>query len=142
MLIVRIPGLLTMIPTHAAMTDYDQYYASLAASSTPSGQDTPAPAPFGEFEEEDVKPSVEYLDSLNEYRKRSRSSEDTGYGAPAKTPKLNGHAQLNGFAHPAPEPEPLVVAAEEPLVGETGDDPIVHGALFPRFMRKLLFTVP
>lgn len=60
-------------------TDYDQYYASLAASAAPSGQPTPRLSDFGE-EEEDVKPNVEYLDSLNEYRKRSRSAEDVGAG--------------------------------------------------------------
>jgi len=56
---------------------YDQYYASLAASTVPSTQHTP-PGEFsamGDFEE-DSKPSIEYLDSLNEYNKRSRSVEE------------------------------------------------------------------
>ncbi|KAN0121598.1 TFIIE alpha subunit domain containing protein [Russula decolorans] len=59
---------------------YDQYYASLAASAAPSTQHTP---PSGEFSvlgdfEEDRKPNIEYLDSLNEHNKRSRSAEDEG----------------------------------------------------------------
>lgn len=82
--------------------DYDQYYASLAASSAPSAQVTPilpdVASDFGE-EEEDVKPSLEYLTSLNEYRKRSRSREDVdGGSATPKMQKLNGHADVNGIA--------------------------------------------
>ena len=45
----------------------------------PSTQHTP-PGEFsvmGDFEE-DRKPNIEYLDSLNEYNKRSRSVEDEG----------------------------------------------------------------
>ena len=68
--------------SHHAMlrscADYDQYYASLAASEAPSTLPTPGLGEFGE--EEDVKPNLEYLDSLNEYRKRSRSREDVGTG--------------------------------------------------------------
>ncbi|KAI1783309.1 TFIIE alpha subunit-domain-containing protein [Ganoderma leucocontextum] len=63
---------------------YDQYYASLAASVDPSTQPTPGLSEFDE--EEDVKPNLEYLDSLNDYRKRSRSREDVGTGG--STPKL------------------------------------------------------
>lgn len=113
--------------------DYDQYYASLAASAAPSAQATPAVPDLGsDFgdEEEDVKPSVEYLDSLNDYRKRSRSREDVGMGGgPVKTPRTNGH-----------EPSPLSytngvdipVEAEILVNGMTvedvpADDPIVYG---------------
>ncbi|RDB27851.1 Transcription initiation factor IIE subunit alpha [Hypsizygus marmoreus] len=71
-----------------AVDYYDQYYASLAASSsttvsaqaTPSALSLPSSSDFGDVEEEDRKPNVEYLDSLNEYRKRSRSAEDVGTG--------------------------------------------------------------
>lgn len=103
---------------------YDQYYASLAASVDPSTQPTPGLSEFGE--EEDVKPNVEYLDSLNEYRKRSRSREDVGTGG--STPKLPrtdsfvephlaveaGAVMLNGFGE-AP-----------PTNGSTGEDPLVY----------------
>ena len=83
-------------------------------------------------EDEDRKPSVEYLDSLNDYRKRSRSREDTG------TPKskiakisesrgthaheVNGNGNGNGHL-----PVPAVVG---PVVDEAKptDDPIVYGS--------------
>lgn len=57
---------------------YDQYYASLTASYQPTPTLETGGSDFGE-EEEDVKPSIEYLNSLNEYRKRSRSTEDVGF---------------------------------------------------------------
>ncbi|KAL6300958.1 TFIIE alpha subunit-domain-containing protein [Sparassis latifolia] len=73
---------------------YDRYYASLAASAVPSGQDTPG-SDFGD-EEEDVKPSIQYLDSLNEYRKRSRSHEDVdGGSATPKLQRMNGHTEMS-----------------------------------------------
>ncbi len=111
----------------SSRADYDQYYASLAASVDPSTQPTPGLSEFGE--EEDVKPNVEYLDSLNEYRKRSRSREDVGTGG--STPKLPrtdsfvephlaveaGAVMLNGFGE-AP-----------PTNGSTGEDPVVYGTL-------------
>lgn len=83
-------------------SDYDQYYASLAASTAPSAQATPittdGASDLGE-EEEEAKPSPAYLTSLNEYRKRSRSREDIdGGSATPKMQKLNGHAHkaMNG----------------------------------------------
>ncbi|CCM04771.1 uncharacterized protein FIBRA_06962 [Fibroporia radiculosa] len=82
---------------------YDQYYASLAASAAPSANDTPnipgAGSDFGE--EDDVKPSVEYLQSLNEYRKRSRSEDDVdgGRGIP-KTPRLLGDGIVTASSSP------------------------------------------
>jgi transcription initiation factor TFIIE subunit alpha len=83
--------------------DYDQYYASLAASSAASAQDTPSGLSvpgsddFGDVadDDDDRKPSVEYLDSLNDYRKRSRSREDEGT-AKLKVPKM-GETPVNGF---------------------------------------------
>ena len=63
-----------------------------------------------EDEEEDKKPNIEYLDSLNAYRKRSRSAEDVGAASKVKQPKVesnglhvNGHANgllgVNGYGH-------------------------------------------
>ncbi|KAF5357037.1 hypothetical protein D9756_006738 [Leucocoprinus leucothites] len=87
---------------------YDQYYASLAASTTVSAVPTPTPALSSESgdysytiegagEEEDKKPNVEYLDSLNEYRKRSRSNEDVdGMSGSRKMVKVGGEGGLNG----------------------------------------------
>ena len=106
---------------------YDQYYASLAASSTaasaqatPTATGVPSSSNSPDFlnshlyddDEEDKKPNVEYLDSLNAYRKRSRSQEDVGSTDKIKVAKLgsngevktaNGHANgflgVNGFGH-------------------------------------------
>ena len=119
--------------------DYDQYYASLAASAAPSAQATPAVPDLGsDFgdEEEDVKPSVEYLDSLNDYRKRSRSREDVGIGGPVKTPRMNGHAPsplsyTNGVEPPV-EVEVAMNGAETDVAA--GDDPIVYGNYFIIFV--------
>ncbi|KIK68629.1 hypothetical protein GYMLUDRAFT_36105 [Collybiopsis luxurians FD-317 M1] len=74
---------------------YEQYYASLAASAAASAQATPSGSvpgssdfdDFGE-EDEDRKPSIEYLNSLNDYRKRSRSQEDEGSGNRNKIAKV------------------------------------------------------
>ncbi|EKM77423.1 hypothetical protein AGABI1DRAFT_130505 [Agaricus bisporus var. burnettii JB137-S8] len=92
---------------------YEQYYASLAASTNVSALPTPTAGGShysseygGDFddEEEEKKPNIQYLDSLNDYRKRSRSKEDVGSGSVAKGSKLaklhleglNG-TQQNGF---------------------------------------------
>ncbi|TFK72117.1 hypothetical protein BDN72DRAFT_957580 [Pluteus cervinus] len=114
---------------------YDQYYASLAASTTVSAQATPtlsAPgsSDFGDFnpgEEEDKKPTIEYLDSLNDYRKRSRSREDDG----ARTTKI---AKIEPTAMPPPPPpltngnghRPEEMYADVVIdEGPPGDDPLV-----------------
>ena len=92
--------------------DYDQYYASLAASTNVSAVPTPGlSSESGDYsytlegasisleEEEDKKPNVEYLESLNEYRKRSRGGEDvdgTSNGA-RKVAKTSADADVNGF---------------------------------------------
>jgi transcription initiation factor TFIIE subunit alpha len=49
----------------------------LAVSAAPSSQHTPSGefSVLGDFEE-DRKPNIEYLDSLNKHNKRSRSVED------------------------------------------------------------------
>ena len=103
-----------------ANADYDQYYASLAASAAPSGLATPRLSDFGE-EEEDVKPNVEYLDSLNENRKRSRSREDVG----------NGSASPKQRRTSPPEAVPSIVNGVEldssTLAPAADDDPMVYG---------------
>ena len=97
-------------------TDYDQYYASLAASTQP----TPGANEFAD-EEDDVKPSVEYLDSLNENRKRSRSREDVG----------NGSASPKQRRTSPPEAVPSIVNGVEldssTLAPAADDDPMVYG---------------
>ncbi|KAG7094953.1 hypothetical protein E1B28_005754 [Marasmius oreades] len=86
---------------------YEQYYASLAASAaasavaTPSGLSLPGSSDFDnlEEEEEDRKPTTEYLNSLNDYRKRSRSGEDVGSSGKTKQAKLEeSTSRVNGVA--------------------------------------------
>lgn len=118
-----------------SLLDYDQYYASLAASASASAQATPSAtsAPWSDFgdvgndEEEDVKPSVEYLDSLNDYRKRSRSREDEGAATKSKLaktdfgidlPYVNQHLNNgNGISNDVPSA----------MNGSPDDDPLVYG---------------
>ncbi|EJF56810.1 TFIIE alpha subunit-domain-containing protein [Dichomitus squalens] len=105
---------------------YDQYYASLAASADPSTRPTPGKSDFGD-EEEDVKPNVEYLESLNEYRKRSRSRDDVGTGA--STPKLPRTDSLIGTYEVAVAAVNGVGEEEfgqAPVNGATAEDPIVY----------------
>ncbi|KAJ8586326.1 hypothetical protein M405DRAFT_795743 [Rhizopogon salebrosus TDB-379] len=78
------------------MDYYDQYYASLAVSNAVSSQNTPSGLGSEDFEDEEQKPSVQYLDSLNDYRKRSRSKDDEG-ATTTKLPKID-----------VSEPEPYV----------------------------------
>ncbi|CAL1699012.1 unnamed protein product [Somion occarium] len=114
---------------------YDQYYASLEASAAPSAQVTPLTgdlgSDFGE-EEEDIKPNIEYLDSLNEYRKRSRSAEDIGAGGPVKTPRMNGeHAPsplsyANGPLHIEASVEFEADVTTMEAKGEPLEDPMVY----------------
>ena len=115
---------------------YDQYYASLAASSQPTPVLETGGSDFGE-EEEDVKPSIEYLNSLNEYRKRSRSTEDVGFPASnsgKKVVKMGYDNPVSGpiIASTTPVLEALVKA--QPLDVEVplpqGDNPIVYGTLY------------
>ncbi|KAF9459655.1 TFIIE alpha subunit-domain-containing protein [Collybia nuda] len=115
---------------------YDQYYASLAASTaasaqaTPSGLSRPGSSDFGDFandDEEDRKPSVEYLDSLNDYRKRSRSREDEGS---TKTKIARVGEVLNGYGY---SPDSGITPVEENAVMVADvvppppeDDPLVY----------------
>ena len=138
---------------------YDQYYASLAASSaavsaqpTPTTQSALGSSDSGDFgyeEEEDRKPSVQYLDSLNAYRKRSRSQEDVGSAAKIKQVKvdategvygigsglgvvINGYTPENGI-----EVEQDAVMVEN-VAQLPEDDPMVYGTPFPFFYSQLL----
>lgn len=96
---------------------YEQYYASLAASTAVSSANTPSGLGTPDYEE-DRKPNVEYLDSLNDYRKRSRSAEDIGGGEKTKIPKVeqNGNGTLglsNGGPDQSSDSDPMVLG--EPL---------------------------
>ncbi|KAK7048234.1 HTH TFE/IIEalpha-type domain-containing protein [Favolaschia claudopus] len=105
---------------------WDSYYASLenSAQATPTGLSAPGSSDFGDLgadEEEDIKPSVEYLDSLNEYRKRSRSHE--GADTANKIPKVEATSntpQLNGVTEIVLD-VPMEEAVEDPK-----EDPIVY----------------
>lgn len=124
--------------TNSEVDYYDQYYASLAASSsgvasaqaTPSNLSHPESSDFGDLaydDEEDRKPNVEYLDSLNDYRKRSRSKEDEGVNGKTKVVKVdetkqNGHGYENGIA-PTITDAVLDDAQEQQLLD---DDPVVY----------------
>ncbi|KAF9010136.1 TFIIE alpha subunit-domain-containing protein [Cyathus striatus] len=139
--------------TNQDLDYYDQYYASLAASAQGSAQATPtalsAPGssdfsgtPLPDEEEEDKKPNVEYLDSLNDYRKRSRSQEDVGVNGPSKLPKVvNGdissldvndrvpldvNGSMNGFGHVGD------VGEESGVPQPSDDNPVVYVAGNPK----------
>ena len=90
---------------------------------------------MGDFEE-DRKPNIEYLDSLNEHNKRSRSVEDEGGGdAERKQARVGlvadswgqGQRQENGDLLP-------MNGVENPGVGagdvSAEEDPIVYGLSF------------
>lgn len=117
--------------SHHAMlrscADYDQYYASLAASEAPSTLPTPGLGEFGE--EEDVKPNLEYLDSLNEYRKRSRSREDVGTGGSTpKLPRTDSFTEVHDVSEAAAVSMNGFGGEEAYAGGAAADDPIVYGA--------------
>ena len=97
----------------AHSTDYDQYYASLAASNAASAQATPCAFASELGEEEEQKPNIQYLDSLNEYSKRSRSVEDEGT-AVKKLAKVGSEP-----------PDPIAKISSE--ANGSSDDPFVLG---------------
>jgi transcription initiation factor TFIIE subunit alpha len=113
----------------------------LAASAAPSTQHTPPPpSTTGEFSslgddffDEDRKPNIEYLDSLNEHNKRSRSVEDEG-DAERKQARVgllaDGQGQENGGEHlPMNGVEGgSVDAGDVSVLAE--DDPIIYGLFF------------
>jgi transcription initiation factor TFIIE subunit alpha len=155
---------------------YDQYYASLAASSaatstqpTPTATGVPSSSNSPDFpnshlnddDEEDRKPNVEYLDSLNAYRKRSRSQEDVGSADKIKLAKtnssgdlgitnghVNGFLAVNGFGHygngngSCAEPQDEVMHSQARDEGLTlpEDDPMILGASFLFFKFRFLIT--
>ncbi|KZT25667.1 hypothetical protein NEOLEDRAFT_1133163 [Neolentinus lepideus HHB14362 ss-1] len=101
---------------------YDQYYASLEASNAVSSQGTPySNGANGTEEEEDIKPSIEYLDSLNEYRKRSRSQLPDGNAEPRKAARLDESLYVPPpVEEPPMEKTPLVDPADDPIVQVNG----------------------
>ena len=138
---------------------YDQYYASLAASSaavsaqpTPTAQSAIGSSDSGDFgydEEEDRKPSVQYLDSLNAYRKRSRSHEDVGSVAKIKQVKIDATEGIYGIGNGLGvvingyTPENGIEVEQDAVMVEDmallpHDDPMVYGTPFSLF---LLFSV-
>jgi transcription initiation factor TFIIE subunit alpha len=142
---------------------YDQYYASLAASAAPSTQHTPSGefSVLGDFEE-DRKPNIEYLDSLNEHNKRSRSAENEG-DAERKQARVGdgdgdgvsgwdlglsqqGHGQENGEQQqhlPMNGVESSGLDAEVAVLAE--DDPTVYGLYFfcsGRFLDVVMLNEP
>ncbi|TFK26129.1 hypothetical protein FA15DRAFT_667806 [Coprinopsis marcescibilis] len=115
---------------------YDNYYANLVAATSTSTSASPSivatpninmSSEFGE-DDEDRKPSIEYLDSLSDHRKRSRSLEDVGSGG-SKTPKMLKTENLPTFPEPSNgyngvlEEEPVqqnVTSAQDPMVQVNG----------------------
>lgn len=90
----------------------------MAASNAVSSQNTPRSGLGSEeLEEDDQKPSVQYLDSLNDYRKRSRSKEDEGAAA-TKLPKID-----------VPELEPDITDSMMEVNG-VDDTPVLGGFSF------------
>lgn len=92
---------------------------------------TPAAPTLGDDfadEEEDVKPSLEYLDSLNVHNKRSRSFEDVdGTLGSVKTPRLNGYESVH---ETSPVESPAAAAApaeEEGAITVLADGLMVYG---------------
>ncbi|KAF9234259.1 TFIIE alpha subunit-domain-containing protein [Melanogaster broomeanus] len=91
---------------------YEQYYATRELE-----------------EEEELKPSVQYLDSLNGYRKRSRSQEDEGAAAKklskleAEPPVTNGADELPQVEEPAGDgPLIFVNGVQKPFSEVTEED--------------------
>lgn len=117
---------------------YEQYYASLAASAagsavaTPSGLSVPGSSDFDHLEEEeDKKPSIEYLNSLNDYRKRSRSQEDVGSSGKNKLAKVQGNANgANGNGNGMVVNGGVQIQSTTTEVpngtGKAPEDPIIH----------------
>jgi hypothetical protein len=141
-------------PDHARLhapfvIDYDQYYASLAASTVPSTQHTPSGefSVLGDFEE-DRKPNIEYLDSLNEHKKRSRSLEEDAAevdgAAERKLARVVGWDQglaANGDVEGVSEVVGASVGADVDVGGDAPpeDDPTVYGVFsFPPHMTYVL----
>lgn len=106
---------MTLFSTQSWEIDYEQYYASLAASNAASTQATPSGLGSEDLEEEEEsKHMIGRLESFNGHRKRSRSQEDEGASA-KKLAKLEPNpADISGVGRPEAE------------TGR-GDDPLVSG---------------
>ncbi|EPQ52268.1 hypothetical protein GLOTRDRAFT_140654 [Gloeophyllum trabeum ATCC 11539] len=110
---------------------YDQYYASLEASNAASSQGTPSAYGYSngvngaDEEEEDVKPSIEYLDSLNEYRKRSRPEQVDVAAEMRKSARLDEEGNRGTYTVEAVAPVEAAAEAAEIEVDAT-DDPLVQ----------------
>jgi transcription initiation factor TFIIE subunit alpha len=122
--------------------------AAVPTQPTPTTQSALGSSDSGDFgydEEEDRKPSVQYLDSLNAYRKRSRSHEDVGSTAKIKQVKIdvtegmygigngvgvviNGYTPENGIE----VEQDAVKVGDAVLLPE--DDPMVYGTLLPVYL--------
>jgi transcription initiation factor TFIIE subunit alpha len=100
---------------------------------------------LGYDEEEDRKPSVQYLDSLNAYRKRSRSHEDVGSVAKIKQIKFDATEGIYGIGNGVglvingytPE-NGIEVEQDAVMVGDAAlspdDDPLVYGTPPPIYL--------
>lgn len=108
-------------------TDYDRYYASLAASTNGTPAAMPGGDDFGGSDDEDRKPDVQYLNSLSDYRKRSRSRSDVGTHTP-KLAKLHDNgfeaAKVNGNDLAASNGDPHAILVD----GAPAVDPTVFGS--------------
>ena len=115
----------------------------MSAQPTPTAQSVLGSSDSGDFgydEEEDRKPSVQYLDSLNAYRKRSRSHEDVGSVAKIKQVKIDATEGIYGTGNGVgvvingytPEFEQdAVMVGDVALLPE--DDPMLYGTPFPGY---------
>lgn len=122
--------------------------AAVSAQGTPSGLGVPGGDDFAlSDEEEDRKPSIEYLDSLNDYRKRSRSREDIGTPK-SKLARLDSGGfegvKVNGNGHwlvpdvaERTTPDAVDEAADE---APPTDDPLVHGSFY-FFLHQINYVV-
>ena len=132
------------LPNHHVV--YEQYYASLeAASRVHSTSQTPRmDSVDSDFDEEERKPNVQYLDALNNVtRKRSRSIEDYGdrnakairstNGTPCASQSSSAHnSGMNSVVDtPSPPPEipsvDVATMANDVSVDISMDDPMVFG---------------
>jgi hypothetical protein len=113
------------------LIDYDDYYASLAAGTQSRSTPTSGvPDDYSRDEEVDVKPNVQLLDSLGDYRKRARSPSTHEDEPPAK--------KFSQDSGPAPTATPT---GELEVAQESEDDPTVYGRPYFSFVQASLLTV-
>lgn len=116
----------------------------MSGRATPSAS-APASSEYGDLnndDEEEQKPSVEYLDSLNDYRKRSRSREDEGVKRTKQLKMEEEH--VNGIAPESIQPNGFSAAVpvtdEELPFAPPVDDPIVYG-MFIALCAAIVFSL-